>query len=124
MINANAFPIQNLNSDLQHGRKLSHRIHLQGSRGRPSYQKIISSNVRFWTIFGENEMEEFLTIITERANIDTKDLNMVDYTLNVLYPEACILILQKWEGFSRHQAEPYLGGVSLCLERRDCAGTL
>ncbi|KAJ8342665.1 hypothetical protein SKAU_G00325930 [Synaphobranchus kaupii] len=47
--------IENLNSDLLHGRKLSHRIHRQGYRGRPSYQKIISSNVRFWTIFGENE---------------------------------------------------------------------
>ncbi|KAJ8352161.1 hypothetical protein SKAU_G00236370 [Synaphobranchus kaupii] len=115
---------KNLNSDLLHGRKLSHRIHLQGSRGRPSYQKIISSNVRFWTIFGENEMDEFLTIITEKANIDRKDLDMVDYTLNVLYPEACILILQKWEGFSRYQAEPYLGGVPLCLERRDCEGSL
>ncbi|KAJ8367792.1 hypothetical protein SKAU_G00078200 [Synaphobranchus kaupii] len=117
MINANAFPIQNLSSDLLHGRKLSHRIHLQGSRGRPSYQKIISSNMRFWTIFGKNEMDKFLTIITEKANIDRKDLDMVDYTLNVLYPEACILILQKWEGFSRFQAEPYLGGVSMSREK-------
>ncbi|KAJ8369440.1 hypothetical protein SKAU_G00094680 [Synaphobranchus kaupii] len=38
--------IENLNSDLLHGRKLSHRINLQGSRGRPSYQKMISSNMR------------------------------------------------------------------------------